>query len=316
MPLDPAVVPLLGIAHGPGSTPLERMTVAEARQALVALSLLAGEPETVDAVDDLLVGGAAGPLPARRYRPAGAGDADPGVLVWFHGGGWVTGDLATTDATARALANRGRCVVVSVGYRLAPEARFPAAVDDALAATAWVAAHPAEVRADTTRLAVGGDSAGGNLAAVTCVLARDAGGPAIALQLLVYPATDLRLEQPSVAANGDGYLLTAEGMRWFRAHYLGDGDGDGGGDPADWRASPLLAPDLSGLAPAAVITAAYDPLRDEGEAYAARLRAAGVPVTASRYDGQVHGFFAMTSFLDAARRAVDEAGAALRAALG
>jgi acetyl esterase len=309
VPPDPQVVPILNVVHGAGATPIERMTVAEAREALHALAALGGEPEAVDGVEDLTVGGAAGPLPARRYRPAGAGDADLGVLVWLHGGGWVIGDLDTTDRTARALANRGRCVVVSVGYRLAPEDPFPAAVEDAYAATAWVAGHPAAVGADTTRLAVGGDSAGGNLAAVTCLLARDAGGPSIAFQLLVYPATDQRLGHPSMVDNGRGYLLTADGIRWFVAHYLGDHD------RGDWRASPLLAPDLSGLPPALVVTAELDPLRDEGEAYAARLREAGVAARTARYDGQVHGFVAMTSVLDAARLAVDEAGAALRTAL-
>jgi acetyl esterase len=243
----------------------------------------------------------------RVYRPA-ADDPLP-VVVYFHGGGWVIGDIATHDTTCQRLAAGVPAVVVSVDYRLAPEHRFPAAVDDCDAATAWVSAHAAELGGDATRLAVAGDSAGGNLAAVVALRARHAHGPAIAFQLLVYPATDLTRSLPSHTENGEGYLLDTDAMTWFINQYLVDAD------PRHPDASPLFVDDLAGLPPALVVTAEFDPLRDEGEAYAQRLRDAGVDVTTSRYDGMIHGFYGLDSIFDASKRATAETIAALRDAL-
>ena len=259
-------------------------------------------------VEDRAVPGPAGDIPVRVYR-AVEDDGLP-LLVWYHGGGWVIGDLDTADVTCRELAARAGCVLVSVDYRLAPEHRFPAAHDDCYAATIWAADHAAELGADAGRLAVGGDSAGGNLAAVVSLRARDEGGPAIRFQLLVYPVTDRDFETASYRDNADGYLLTRDGMIWFWEHYLGP-DGDG----AHPHASPLRATSLADLPPAHVVTAEYDPLRDEGEAYAERLREAGVPVTLTRYPGQIHAFFGMHGILDDAGRAADEAAERMKAAL-
>ena len=234
------------------------------------------------------------------------------MLVYFHGGGWVIGDLETHDGTVRALAAASGVTVVSVDYRLAPEHPFPAAVDDCLAAVRWVA-DPGSATAldiDPGRVAVGGDSAGGNLAAVVAQQLRD-DGPAVRFQLLVYPVTDVRLSHPSIDQNADGYLLTKADMLWFRGHYVGD---HGWTDPL---VSPLLATEeaVRGVAPALVITAEYDPLRDEGEAYAERLRAAGVAARATRYEGMIHGFFSMGDMIPEGKAAVDEAAEALRTAL-
>lgn len=259
-------------------------------------------------VEDRAVPGPAGDVPVRVYR-AVEGDGLP-LLVWYHGGGWVIGDLDTADVTCRELAARAGCVLVSVDYRLAPEHRFPAAHDDCYAATVWAAAHAAELGADAGKLAVGGDSAGGNLAAVVSLRARDEDGPPVRFQLLVYPVTDRNFETASYRDNADGYLLTRDGMIWFWDHYLGP-DGDG----AHPHASPLRAASLAGLPPAHVVTAEYDPLRDEGEAYAERLREAGVPVTLTRYPGQIHAFFGMHGILDDAGRAAAEAAERLKAAL-
>jgi acetyl esterase len=232
------------------------------------------------------------------------------VLVFFHGSGFVIFDLDTHDHECRMLANLGRVVVVSVDYRLAPEHKFPAAVTDARAALHWVVDHAEGLGADPARLAVGGDSAGGNLAAVVAQVARDEGGPPIAFQLLVYPVTDLRGGHASRVENGKGYLLTTEVMQWFEEQYLNDDT-----DRTDPRASPLLAASFAGLPRALVITAEYDPLRDEGDEYAQRLQADGVEVAHHRYDGAVHGFFQLSATTDIGRRAVEEAGAALRTAL-
>jgi len=266
----------------------------------------------VDTVVDRSIPGPEGEIPVRIYTPsrtAGDGDAPFGLLVFFHGSGFVIFDLDTHDHECRMLANLGRVVVVSVDYRLAPEHKFPAAVVDARAALDWAAEHADGLGADPGRVAVGGDSAGGNLAAVVSQIARDEGGPPIAFQLLVYPVTDLRGGHASRAENGKGYLLTTEVLQWFEAQYLNDD-----AERTDPRASPLLAPSFAGLPPALVITAEYDPLRDEGDEYAERLRAAGVPVTLSRYEGAVHGFFQLSATTDIGRRAVEEAGTALREA--
>ncbi len=302
MTLDPQARTLLDQLAAADTPPLEEQSVDEARQALAMLASLSPGEEVASVADQT----GPGELPVRVYIPAQATGA---VLVWFHGGGWVIGDLETADAACRGLANRSGATVVSVDYRRAPEHPAPTPFDDCLAATRWVAAPGAELGVDPSRLAVGGDSAGGNLAALVALAARDGGGPAIGFQLLVYPATDLTMSHPSIIENGEGHLLTAAAMGWFADHYLGDGD------PTDPAVSPLHVGDLAGLPPAMVITAGYDPLRDEGDAYAERLSAAGVATEHVRYDGMIHGFFGLDALLDRSREAVTRAGAALRAAL-
>jgi len=307
MALDPQAQALLAQLAGTGLPPLNSLSPQEARQAAAALASLHGEPETVARVENRAIPGPAGDLPVRIYTPDGRGPLP--VFVYFHGGGWVIGNLDTIDGPCRAIANAARCVVVSVDYRLAPEHKFPAAVEDAYAATQWVAANAAGIDGDPTRIAVGGDSAGGNLAAVVALVARDRGTPALAYQVLVYPVTDAACDTESYRDNADGYLLTKDMMQWFWEHYLRDQ-----ADRRNVYASPLRAADVRQLPPALVITAELDPLRDEGEAYAARLRAAGVPVRLTRYDGMIHGFFGMASVLDRARAAINETATALRAA--
>jgi acetyl esterase len=230
--------------------------------------------------------------------------------VFFHGGGWVIGDIDSHDVPVRRLANLVPAVVMSVDYRLAPEHPFPAAPQDCYAATVWAAAHAGDYHGDGARLAVAGDSAGGNLAAVVAQMARDQGGPPIAFQLLVYPAVDARMTHASITENGDGYLLTKGFMEWFYGHYFTkESDAD---DP---RASPIKASSLGGLPPALVLTAEFDPLRDEGEAYAAALEAAGGQASAKRYDGMIHGFFQLGGVVDRNRELLDDCAGALRAAL-
>ncbi|MEA2684468.1 MAG: acetyl esterase [Chloroflexota bacterium] len=270
--------------------------------------------EPVAEVVDLASPGPAGEIPVRLYRPEVA--APPPLLVYFHGGGWTIGGLESYDRVCRALCRRSGCAVASVDYRLAPEHKFPAAVDDALAATAWLAANGDRLGYAGQRLAVGGDSAGGNLAAVVCIQARDAGGPAISFQLLVYPATDLgtALRPADATASyrdyGEGLLLEAKSMSWFSANYLRDDK-----DVDNPLASPLRTTDLGGLPAAFVLTGELDPLRDEGEAYAARLASAGVAVRQTRYAGLPHGFFSMFDIADAPNHAMDDAARALREAL-
>jgi acetyl esterase len=256
-------------------------------------ALAPGAPEVAEA--RLLI--APGPVALRHYRPQGSqADEVLPALVYFHGGGWVIGDLDTHDVLCRQLANGARCAVYSVDYRMGPEHPFPAAVEDCVAATQFVAARHALI-------AVGGDSAGGNLAAVVALHARDHGGPPIAYQLLIYPATDQRLQHPSIRRNGEGYLLTKKGLDYFQAQYL-----PRKGDLVDWRASPLLAKSLAGLPPAYVITAGYDPLLDEGRAYAERMAREGVQVAYREYADMVHGFILFGGVLDTANAAVAECG--------
>jgi|tagenome__1003787_1003787.scaffolds.fasta_scaffold20962119_2 acetyl esterase len=264
-----------------------------------------GELEPVYAIEDDDADG----VPVRVYRPS----PDPAlpVVVFFHGGGWTIGTVDQYDPVARRIANASDAIVVSVEYRLAPEHPFPAPLEDCWHALQWAAKNAATFGGDPGRLAVMGDSAGGNLAAVCAIQARDAGGPALALQVLVYPVTDCDFSTESYADNGAGYLLEAPRMRWFFDCYT-----RGGADPTDWRLSPLRARDFSDVAPAFVLTAEFDPLRDEGEAYARRLHDAGVAVTKHRYDGQVHLFFSLPGLMDDSREAIERVGTALQRAFG
>jgi acetyl esterase len=308
MTLQPEIEAQLARMAAAGSPPLQEQSVAEARRLHAAgAAVLGGPPVAVAAADDRTIPGPAGDLRVRVYTPHG--EPPFPIVVWFHGGGWVVGTLDTYDTVCRALAAAVPAVVVAVDYRLAPEHRFPAAVEDAYAATLWASRNAAGLGGSQQRLAVAGDSAGGNLAAVVALGARDRGGPAIGFQLLVYPITDAAMDTASYRDKADGYQLTAAGMRWYWGHYLGGADG------ASPDASPLRAAFLHGLPPALVITAEHDPLRDEGEAYAARLRAAGVPAAVSRYPGMVHGFFRWRAVTPAADACLQEAAAALRRAL-
>ena len=307
MPIDPIAAGLLQQMEEAGMPPLNEMSPPDARVAAEGFRDLAGEPEDVAAVQDITIPGPGGEIPARVYTPDGDG-ARP-CLVYYHGGGWVIGDIQGLDSTCRALANAAGCVVVSIEYRLAPEHKFPAPLDDCVAAVEWVHANAASIGVDPDRLAVGGDSAGGNLAAAVSLHARDAGGPPLRMQLLVYPVTHHDYGTESYTANGEGYLLTKDMMVWFWDHYLNYAEQ--GSDPL---ASPLLAEDLSRLPRAVVYTAEFDPLRDEGEAFAARLEAAGVPVSHKRFDGQIHAFFQMLGVFPSAREAIDGAAVELKAA--
>ena len=309
MPLDPQAAELLAALDARGRPPFHTLSVPEARDVGRAYRKLQPPPVEVAAVADRTVPGPAGSLPIRIYTPPGS---PRGVLVWFHGGGFVIGDVQVADGPCRAIAAAAGCVVVSVEYRLAPESAFPAAPEDCYAVTRWVAEHRAELVADPAGVVVGGDSAGGNLAAAVCLMARDRGGPALAGQVLVYPSSDLADDDtPSFRDNGRGYLLTADSVRWFHAHYLAR--------PEDARhpyASPALACDHTGLPPAFVATMEFDPLRDAGERYGEILRAAGVAVTVVRYAGQIHALLWLGGRCDRYRDLVADVGRAVTEWLG
>ena len=309
MALDPQVQALLAGMAAQGAKGFSELEVADARAAARVLVELGGDPEPVREVVDRVVDGPEGDIPVRVYKAEGA-DPQP-ATVFFHGGGWTIGDIEVYDKVCRSLVAASGAAVVSVEYRLGPEHRFPAAPDDAYAATVWVAGHADELGIDATRLAVAGDSAGGNLAAVVAQMAKERGGPALVHQLLIYPATDAVGEYPSLTENGEGYFLTAADIRYFGGHYFGSPE-----DASDPRVSPLLADDLSGLPPATVITAEYDPLRDQGEAYADALTTAGVEVEYQLEPGLIHGFWNMKGVLDRAADSYARAGARLRAAFG
>jgi acetyl esterase len=302
MPLDPDADAILTLMRAQGMPRRETLTPAEARAATAAAAALSpdqgAEVASVEARD---VGG----VPCLVVTPDGSGPWP--VLVWFHGGGWVIGSAGESLHTARDLAAGASCLVVSVDYRLAPEHPFPAAYDDALAVTRAVLEQAGTLGGDPTRVAVGGDSSGGNLAAVAALAV-----PGLVHQLLAYPVLDATMSQPSYSTAGEGYILTASMMRWFVDHYVGDAD------PEDPRISPLLAPDeaLRRACPAHVVVAGYDPLRDEGEAYAARLAAAGVPTDVSRYEGQMHGMLTMGAIIPTGAAALSGAAATLRRAFG
>ncbi|MEO7128562.1 MAG: alpha/beta hydrolase [Rhodoferax sp.] len=310
--LHPQVRTLLDVMEKSGLPPVHTLSPADAR-ALYRdrRNLTQPAPPAVAVVRDLQAHGPHGAIPLRLYRPVGTQDAAllP-VLVYCHGGGFVIGDLDTHDVLCRELANGAGCAVVAVDYRLAPEHPFPGAVDDCLAATRWVSDNAAELRLDAARLAVGGDSAGGNLAAVVSLLARDAGDLPIVFQLLIYPATDARCIAPSHQSNGRGYLLTTESMAYYLGHYFRNAQ-----DKLSDRASPLLSQDLTHLPPALVLTAGFDPLRDEGLQYAQCLSEAGNRVTEVCFERQIHGFILMGKVLEEANSAVAMCAAELKRAL-
>lgn len=309
MTLDPQIRRFLDNALAVGARPLYEQPLEQVRQsARDAAAALFGPVDPVAGVEDTTAPGPAGPIPVRLYRPLAGGDGARGALVWFHGGGWVLGDLDSHDPLCRALAARSGAIVVAVDYRLAPEHLFPAAVDDAWAVTEWLARDGATVGVDPARLCVGGDSAGGTLAAVAALKAR-AAGLALRLQVLAYPITNCDFSTDSYDEYADGFGLTLDAMAWFWNLYA---PGESRFDP---DAAPLRAESLAGVAPAVVLTAEYDVLRSEGEAYAARLAAEGVPLTHLQYPGMTHGFLRMPGIADRATVAIDEVAAAVRAAL-
>jgi len=299
MTWDPQVRAFLDDLAAQNPPPPSSLTPEQARAAMRLDTAALGDPEPVARIEDLVLPGPGGEIPVRVYD---SGETDPApALVFFHGGGWVLGDLETHHNLCCTLANAAGCTVVSVDYRLAPEHKYPAAAEDAHAAVQWVIAEADSLGVDPRRVAVGGDSAGGNLAAVAALMARDRHAPQPAFQLLLYPVTDYRFDTPSYRDNAEGYLLTRADMQWFWGQYL-NGPEDGAGA----YASPLQADDLSGLPPALVVTAEYDPLRDEGEAYAGRLSDAGSTARLWRYGGLIHGFARRTDLFDRARVALGD----------
>jgi acetyl esterase len=309
MPLQPQVKNLLdqiAQAKSAGAPGIEQMSVQENREGLLAFYKdVTGEPQKVAKVEDIKIPVEDTEISLRIYTPEGKGPFP--VFIYYHGGGWVLGDLNVIDPILRAVTNSTECLVVSVDYRLAPEFKFPVGPEDCYSATKWVAENIAKYNGDPTRIAVGGDSAGGNLAAVVPLMAKDRGGPSIAYQILLYPVTDFSFDTQSYIENGKDHYLETPAMHWFADQYLNNEE-----EKRNPYASPLLAEDVSGLPPALVITCEYDVLRDEGEAYAARLREAGVSVEQTRYDGQIHGFFWMPVIMDDAKRALEQITNALK----
>src|SRR5882757_7803631 len=308
--LDPDAAAVYKAFLEAGRPPYETVSPAEARELYLKGRLVTNPaPPELKSVQPLAIPSPNGPIPARIYTPLRLRQTNglAPCLVFFHGGGWVIGDLDSHDVVCRKLADEGELIVISVDYRLAPEHKFPAAVDDAIEAVKWIAANAKQFGIDASRLMVGGDSAGGNLAAVVAISARDGNGPKIAGQVLIYPATDFAMTHPSHSEPETSLLLTHSVIRWFKNHYLGDADIN------DWRASPARATTLAGLPPAYVLTAGADPLRDEGDEYAMRLKEAGVPVTYRTFPGQFHGFFTMGKLLQQANVAAREIGVWLKA---
>ncbi len=303
MPVDPQVQALLTQMKTLNRPHTYEVSVAEARANIRMLRLLTGgEAERVYRVEERSIPGPEQQIPIRIYRPQ-EGASLP-ALVYFHGGGWVIGDLETHDDVCRHLANKVGCVVISVDYRLAPEHRYPAAPEDCYAATHWVYHHASELKINPGKIAVGGDSAGGNLATVVSLMAREQGGPPLVFQLLIYPVTDhYTIEKPSYKENGEGYFLEYQDMVWFTHHYLPQPDTRYIHDPL---VCPLYAPNLKNLPPALVLTAEYDPLRNEGELYAQKLQQAGVPTGLIRYDGLIHGFINLFGLIDKSAQSFDD----------
>jgi len=309
MALHPQCKAFLDILASGDGKPLEQLPVEEARLMSAGLSNFGGPEEPVAEVQNRTVPGPGGPIAVRVYRPV-VKETLP-ALIYFHGGGFVICSLDTHDRECRNLANASGCAVISVDYRLAPENKYPSAVEDAYAATQYVAEHAAEFGIDPQRIGVGGDSAGGNLATVVATLARDRGGPPLKFQLLIYPLVDFADNSPSMQQYAKDYFLTRESMDWFTDCYLSNRAA--GLEPT---ASPMNATDVRGLPPAMILTAEYDPLRDQGEAYARKLQSAGVPVELKRYDGMIHAFFSFSGVIETAKVALADGAAALRRALG
>jgi acetyl esterase len=307
--LDPQVAVLLKQMVDMKMPEMHTLGAKAAREFFnTSYKLVAGKPEKVSKVEDMKILGPAGEIPIRVYTPEGKGPFP--VFVYIHGGGFVLGNIVLGDNLCRSIANRASCVVVSVEYRLAPEHKYPAAVDDSYAAIKWVAKNANRINADPTRIAVGGDSAGGNLSAVVSLRARDEGEKFPMYQVLMYPATQMDMHTTgSLSQFSDGYFLTAGDMIWFGEQYFEKNQ-----DRRIPYASPLLAPNLSKLPPALIITAGFDPLRDEGEAYGEKLKKSGVPVKISRYAGMIHGFLSMDGVISKAKDAIDEIGTSLSAA--
>jgi acetyl esterase len=311
--LAPDIQMLLRLAEWSGETSLvEGRTVEQAREeSREGARVVTGPPRPMARVENLAIPGPGSELPARLYVALGAPQPPQPLLVYFHGGGWVVGDLDTHDGLCRFLAGHSGCRVLSVEYRLAPEHPFPNPVEDAVAAFAWAHEHAAELGADPDRIAVGGDSAGGNLSTALCLMAREGGGPLPAMQLLLYPVTDVVGGQRSRDTFAEGFLLTRDDMEWFESHYIPDGI-----DDDEPRASMMRAEDISGLPPAYIATAGFDPLRDEAEVYAGRLREAGVQVVLQRHSGLIHGFANLIPICPSAHTAMLEVAGALRMGLG
>ncbi len=308
MPLHPQVEDLLKAMGASGAPPVSSLPVAVARAMAEKMVVLAGETIEVGSTRDIQIPVAEGiSVRARVYTPAGAGPFP--LVVFFHGGGWVICSVDTHDNLARALTRDAHAVVVSVDYRMGPEFRFPTAPNDCFAATSWVAAHASELGGDAERLAVCGDSAGGNLSAVVTQMARDAGGPAIKFAALIYPSTDMTMTTGSMIENAKGYFLEVDDMNWFKGHYMDEADG------VNPLASPLLHPNLKNLPSCCIATCEFDPLRDQGEAYGEALRRQGVAVEMKRYDGLIHAVANMTGVLDGGRELVADVAASLRRAL-
>jgi|KBSSwiStaDraftv2_1062776.scaffolds.fasta_scaffold08319_7 acetyl esterase len=308
MPLDPQAQKVVDALAALNLKPFRDSSPAEARESMRSRTAALGPFEEVPAVADHRVPVTGGEITVRVYKPAGMGPHP--VLVFYHGGGWVIGDLYTHDGICRSIVNAAGCAVASVDYRLAPEFKYPVPVEDSYAGLLWVVANATRLGLDSARIAVGGDSAGGNLAAVMALLARDRRGPRLLLQILVYPVTNYDFGTASYRENGTGFVLTTDDMRWFWRHYLSREE-----QGREMTASPIRAKSLADLPPALVITAGCDPLRDEGDAYAARLRDAGVAVTLTPYPGMFHGFLRMTRILDQSRVLLDEIAGALKKAL-
>jgi len=306
--LDPGAAHVLALGRAANQPPFELGTADEARAAYDAgCPTLQGDREPVAAIEDRTIAGTGGPIPLRIYRGQGAPNADAPALLYLHGGGWVVGTLESHDEICRWFANIGACVVFCPDYRLAPEHKFPAGLEDCVAALDYMAEQASALGINPDRIAVAGDSAGGNLAAVLSLLSRDGAAPKISAQLLLYPNTDARQTADSYVRFSQGYGLTASTMRWFRDHYVSDA-----ADIGDWRVSPLIVESLAGVPPAFVAIAGHDILVDEGEAYARRLAEAGIPVILRRWQDQIHGFVSMGRHIPAARRAVEEAVAGWR----
>jgi len=312
MTINPDAAKVVELIIASGRPPYPTIGHVAAREIFVASrAILQPDPSPVGEVRDLAATGPAGEIPLRLYRGQGTDASRPQpALIYYHGGGWVLGNLESHDGVCRDIANAALCTVISVDYRLAPEAKFPAAADDSIAAAQWIHDNADALGIDRNRLAVGGDSAGGNLSAVVALHARDNGGPKLKLQVLIYPSTDMSSVYPSYEEFAEQLPLTRTTMDWFVDLYLKSR----ARDAEDWRASPLHANSLAGLPPAYVITAAMDPLRDEGEEFARALMNAGVAVETKRFDGQIHGFLTMGRIIQDSQVAIADIATELRKA--